>query len=80
MALALKVGDLEVGDSGPLSTLGKGMNGAGGSEGLEVLEAEVESWFPALSPTLSHCEIRLCAVNAVCSEPPETPRGSEMSL
>lgn len=27
VALALKVGDLEVRDSGPLSTLGKGMNG-----------------------------------------------------
>lgn len=37
----------------------------GGPEGLEVLGAEVESWFPALSPTLNHCEIHLCAVNAV---------------
>lgn len=52
----------------------------GGPEGLEVLGAEVESWFPALSPTLNHREIHLCAVNTVCSEPSETPRGSETPL
>lgn len=73
IALALKVGGLEVGDSGPLSTLGEGMNGVlGGPEGSEKLGAEVETWFPALSLTLNHYEICLSAVGAVGSGPSET--------
>lgn len=34
-------------------------------KGLEILVAEVETGFPALSPTLNHCEICLCAGHAV---------------